>query len=192
MKVQAVVAWAVSELASHYPKSQDLFANNNVIRLLVLEDDEMKKITNPLGNGNKKATNFQNLIETTMTMIAQTKNSMNGVNVNHQHQHSLSAGGLGFSNKGREFEDPATKAYEAAARSGHPAKSNHQTLPHPPSIWIGSALQLCFAVPHWGTQAAFSRRSSHLAVSEEGGLTADARSTYEKAEPSAAGHFAAW
>ncbi|XP_047310226.1 uncharacterized protein LOC124913841 [Impatiens glandulifera] len=36
MKVQSVVAWAVSELADHYPECQDLFAQNNVvIRLLV-------------------------------------------------------------------------------------------------------------------------------------------------------------
>ncbi|KAK3006635.1 hypothetical protein RJ639_016413 [Escallonia herrerae] len=35
MKVQAVVAWAVSELAGHYPKCQDLFAQHNIIRLLV-------------------------------------------------------------------------------------------------------------------------------------------------------------
>lgn len=35
MKVQAVVAWAVSELAAHYPKCQDLFAQHNIIRLLV-------------------------------------------------------------------------------------------------------------------------------------------------------------
>lgn len=35
MKVQAVVAWAASELASHYPKCQDLFAQHNIIRLLV-------------------------------------------------------------------------------------------------------------------------------------------------------------
>ncbi|KAK7360198.1 hypothetical protein VNO77_02180 [Canavalia gladiata] len=35
MKVQAVVAWAVSELASKYPKCQDLFAQHNIVRLLV-------------------------------------------------------------------------------------------------------------------------------------------------------------
>ncbi|CAN1122471.1 Vacuolar protein 8 [Linum perenne] len=35
MKVQAVVAWAVSELAAHYRKCQDLFAQHNIIRLLV-------------------------------------------------------------------------------------------------------------------------------------------------------------
>ncbi|XAR73772.1 hypothetical protein NMG60_11007852 [Bertholletia excelsa] len=35
MKVQAVVAWAVSELANHHPKCQDLFAQHNIIRLLV-------------------------------------------------------------------------------------------------------------------------------------------------------------
>ncbi|XP_019172382.1 PREDICTED: uncharacterized protein LOC109167727 [Ipomoea nil] len=186
MKVQAVVAWAVSELASHYPKSQDLFAQNNVIRLLVShlafetvqehskyaivskttsihavvlasnkttnvnpnlkvhEDDEMKKITNPLGN--KKASNFQNVIETTMAMRAQTKNPTNGVNVNvnHQHQHSLSAG-LGFSQKGREFEDPATKAYMKAMSARalwHLAKGNSSICR---SITESRAL-LCFAV----------------------------------------------
>ncbi|KAJ7944162.1 Armadillo repeat only [Quillaja saponaria] len=35
MKLQVVVAWAVSELAANYPKCQDLFAQNNIIRLLV-------------------------------------------------------------------------------------------------------------------------------------------------------------
>ncbi|KAK9074775.1 hypothetical protein SSX86_003093 [Deinandra increscens subsp. villosa] len=35
MKVQAVVAWAVAELISHYPKCQDLFAQHNIVRLLV-------------------------------------------------------------------------------------------------------------------------------------------------------------
>ncbi|KAL6551968.1 hypothetical protein OROGR_008122 [Orobanche gracilis] len=35
MKVQAMVAWAVSELAAHCPKCQDLFAQHNIIRLLV-------------------------------------------------------------------------------------------------------------------------------------------------------------
>jgi hypothetical protein len=35
MKVQSVVAWAVSELAANYPKCQDLFAQHNIIRLLV-------------------------------------------------------------------------------------------------------------------------------------------------------------
>ncbi|KAI3441229.1 uncharacterized protein J3R85_002484 [Psidium guajava] len=35
MKVQVVVAWAVSELAANHPKCQDHFAQNNVIRLLV-------------------------------------------------------------------------------------------------------------------------------------------------------------
>ncbi|KAF5745373.1 Armadillo repeat only 1 [Tripterygium wilfordii] len=35
MKVQAVVAWAVSELAANHPKCQDHFAQNNIIRYLV-------------------------------------------------------------------------------------------------------------------------------------------------------------
>ncbi|KAJ0683554.1 putative adaptor protein Cbl domain superfamily [Helianthus annuus] len=32
---RAVVAWAVAELVSHYPKCQDLFAQHNIVRLLV-------------------------------------------------------------------------------------------------------------------------------------------------------------
>eukprot|EP00268_Persea_americana_P032670 TRINITY_DN32204_c0_g1_i2.p1 TRINITY_DN32204_c0_g1~~TRINITY_DN32204_c0_g1_i2.p1 ORF type:complete len:543 (-),score=86.74 TRINITY_DN32204_c0_g1_i2:183-1811(-) len=35
MKVQSVVAWAVSEMASNHPDCQDHFAQNNIIRLLV-------------------------------------------------------------------------------------------------------------------------------------------------------------
>jgi hypothetical protein len=35
MNVQAMVAWAISELANTNPKCQDMFAQNNVIRLLV-------------------------------------------------------------------------------------------------------------------------------------------------------------
>lgn len=35
MKVQAMVAWAVSELTRHYPKCQDIFFQHNAVRLLV-------------------------------------------------------------------------------------------------------------------------------------------------------------
>ncbi|CAL9199568.1 unnamed protein product [Musa hybrid cultivar] len=35
MKVQAVVAWAVAELAANNPNCQDVFSKNNVVRLLV-------------------------------------------------------------------------------------------------------------------------------------------------------------
>ncbi|KAK8934131.1 hypothetical protein KSP39_PZI014432 [Platanthera zijinensis] len=35
MKVQAMIAWAVSELAGNHPKCQDVFAQNHVVRLLV-------------------------------------------------------------------------------------------------------------------------------------------------------------
>ncbi|OVA19643.1 Armadillo [Macleaya cordata] len=35
MKVQSMVAWAVSELTTNHPKCQDHFAQNNIIRLLV-------------------------------------------------------------------------------------------------------------------------------------------------------------
>ncbi|XP_074294511.1 uncharacterized protein LOC141622371 [Silene latifolia] len=35
MKVQSTVAWAVAELAAQYPKCQEIFAQHNVVRLLV-------------------------------------------------------------------------------------------------------------------------------------------------------------
>ncbi|GAB2282838.1 hypothetical protein Dimus_017374 [Dionaea muscipula] len=35
MKVQAMVAWAISELAAHHPNCQDHFAQHNAVRLLV-------------------------------------------------------------------------------------------------------------------------------------------------------------
>ncbi|KAK4366279.1 hypothetical protein RND71_014159 [Anisodus tanguticus] len=33
LKVQSVVAWAVAELSSHYPKCQDLFQQQNIVRI---------------------------------------------------------------------------------------------------------------------------------------------------------------
>ncbi|KAK1432642.1 hypothetical protein QVD17_09540 [Tagetes erecta] len=35
MKVQAAVAWAIGELVAHYPKCQDLFAQHDIVQLLV-------------------------------------------------------------------------------------------------------------------------------------------------------------
>lgn len=165
MKVQAVVAWAVSELAEHYPKCQDLFAQHNIIRLLVVhlafetvqehskyavtsnktnlhavvlasnssnstvvkpvDDEKPSKVLHPMGNRNPSQ--MHNVVATTMAMNGNPKPKSNDVanqtniakgdnngndkhnHVSHHHQQSLSLSGVSI--KGRELEDPVTKAY---------------------------------------------------------------------------------
>ncbi|WOG99625.1 hypothetical protein DCAR_0518978 [Daucus carota subsp. sativus] len=168
MKVQAVVAWAVSELAEHYPKCQDLFAQHNIIRLLVVhlafetvqehskyavtsnktnlhavvlasnssnstvssvvkpvDDEKPSKVLHPMGNRNPSQ--MHNVVATTMAMNGNPKPKSNDVanqtniakgdnngndkhnHVSHHHQPSLSLSGASI--KGRELEDPVTKAY---------------------------------------------------------------------------------
>lgn len=203
MKVQSVVAWAVAELAGHYPKCQDLFQQHNIVRLLVShlafdtvqehskyaivskatsihavvlasnnnsnvnkanEDDGRIRVPHPLGNN--KSNQIHNVITTTMSMKGLTKTSqenvVNGVNQtlnqlskingtnnvkqNHlQHQHQNSVCSTGTSNKGRENEDPATKAYmkAMAARALWKLAKGNSSICR--SITESRAL-LCFAV----------------------------------------------
>ncbi|EEF28581.1 uncharacterized protein LOC8287926 [Ricinus communis] len=202
MKVQAVVAWAVSELAANYPKCQDLFAQHNIIRLLVghlafetvqehskyaiashkaisihavvlasnnstnvasdmnkvvsaATDDDHSRIPHPMGN--QTPNQLHNVVTNTMAANAASKapqrlnsnganvksnsNGFNGLKQNHQQNHSLS----GVSLKGRELEDPATKANMkamAARALWHLAKGNS---PICRNITESRAL-LCFAV----------------------------------------------
>lgn len=210
MKVQAVVAWAVSELVANYPKCQDLFAQHNIIRLLVShlafetvqehskyaitsikaatihaivmasnnnpntknlsqvhdEDDKQfySQISHPLVN--KSPSQMHNLVTTTMAMRSQSKplqpqgngstqisshpTSSNQDNVKQnlqvhqpQHQQNVSLPGAGL--KGRETEDPATKAYMKAMSARalwHLSKENSAICR---SITESRAL-LCFAV----------------------------------------------
>lgn len=180
MKVQAVVAWAVSELAANYPECQDLFAQHNIIRLLVShlafetveehskyaissiraasihavvmatnspngknmnkatdEDDKQCYNQIPHPTGNKAPSQMYNVVANTMAMRIQSKllqpqgndstqanhnlnhstsnNHNNNVKQNHQlhqphHQQNVSLSGSSLNLKGRELEDPATKA----------------------------------------------------------------------------------
>ncbi|KAL5752491.1 hypothetical protein ACOSQ2_022998 [Xanthoceras sorbifolium] len=203
MKVQAVVAWAVAELAANYPKCQDLFLQHNIIRLLVghlafetvqehskyaitsykatsihavvvvangngnnnnvvvVDDDDKQnygKIPHPMGN--KTPNQMHSVVTSTMAMKAgtkpvqrqengtnQTNGHVNNVKQNHQSQSPqqiLSHSG-GASTKGRELEDPATKASMkamAAKALWHLAKGNS---PICRSITESRAL-LCFSV----------------------------------------------
>ncbi|KAJ0041405.1 hypothetical protein Pint_28450 [Pistacia integerrima] len=208
MKVQSVVAWAVSELASHYPKCQDLFAQHNIIRLLVGhlafetvqehskyaitsnkaisihavvvasskntnsiangnnsnnymphddDDDKHRQIPHPMGN--KTPSQMHTVVTNTMAMKAGSMGNVtnqsnnvksngftnNNAKQNHQLQHQQNHSLSGVSIKGRELEDPATKAYMkamAARALWQLAKGN---APICRSITESRAL-LCFAV----------------------------------------------
>ncbi|KAE8008728.1 hypothetical protein FH972_005216 [Carpinus fangiana] len=159
MKVQAVVAWAISELAGNHTKCQDHFAQNNAIRLLVShiafetiqehskytipskqqmsihsvvmasnnpnpndkkeQHEDYDKLTNarishPMGN--QIPSQMHNVVTNTLAMkphISQNPSTHTHSNEKKHHNHqqqqqhvSLS----GTSVKGRELEDPATKA----------------------------------------------------------------------------------
>ncbi|KAL4585011.1 hypothetical protein LXL04_009624 [Taraxacum kok-saghyz] len=126
MRVQLVVAWAVSELAANHPKCQDHFSQNNAIRLLVSHlafetIQEHRKYTivshthpTPLPPGlppGPKMHDIQNVVADTMAMKSgkddySKKVHIQSTNSRPNHHH---IGFLGASIKGREFEDPNTK-----------------------------------------------------------------------------------
>ncbi|XP_061343688.1 uncharacterized protein LOC133289708 [Gastrolobium bilobum] len=139
MKVQAVVAWAVSELAAYHPECQDLFAQHNIIRLLVghlasetVEEHSKYDIVSP------KPPSIHAVVMATSNL---KKENEDYDKQGHQRNYSPS----GINMKGRELEDPETKTSmkEMAARAlWHLAKGN-SLICH--SITESRAL-LCFAV----------------------------------------------
>ncbi|CAN1134580.1 hypothetical protein LINPERHAP2_LOCUS8353 [Linum perenne] len=131
MKVQAVVAWAVSELAAHHPKCQDHFAQGNIIRFLVSHlafetVEEHSKYT--IANTNK---------QTSIHSVLVASNDLNGRSENQSEE--------GTSIKKREQEDPATKANmkAMAARALWQLARGNVTICR--SITESRAL-LCFAI----------------------------------------------
>ncbi|CAJ1930404.1 unnamed protein product [Sphenostylis stenocarpa] len=220
MKVQGVVAWAVSELAANYPKSQDLFAQHKIVTLLVghlafetVEEHSKyaivsKKPTsihalviassnsnnNTLNKENnyhhaenptliphpfgERSRNLHRVITSTIAMHAATKqgnetnpnqNKSNGVdndgklgNNNQNHQRNYSYSGINM--KGRDLEDPGTKAYmkEMSARALWQLAKDNSSICR--SITESRAL-LCFAVLlEKGTEAV--QYNSAMAVME--------------------------
>ncbi|KAK1633118.1 hypothetical protein QYE76_007433 [Lolium multiflorum] len=168
MKVQAMVAWAVSELAANHPKCQDAFAQHNVIRLLVghlafetVQEHSKYAITSKLsihsvvmdkkninggampdllsaGTASPAAKTEMHSLVMQSTMAA-AKSSSTG-----SKQHS-STSLSGSTARGRELEDPETKAYmkaNAAKALWQLAKGNAAICK---SITESRAL-LCFAV----------------------------------------------
>ncbi|CAK9315335.1 unnamed protein product [Citrullus colocynthis] len=193
MKVQSVVAWAVSEMATHHPKCQDHFAQNNVIRLLVshlafetiqehsryaiatkhqmsihsvlmannnssdqnvkngYEEEDHKQTSNSINhpNGNQLPSQMHNVVTNTMAMKNPIKGQSNTQEVHkanhHVHSNTGRAALSGASIKGREYEDPATKAQMkamAARALWHLCKGNVTICRN---ITESRAL-LCFAV----------------------------------------------
>lgn len=108
MKVQAVVAWAVSELVAHHSTCQDLFAQHNIIRLLVshlafetVQEHSKYSITS----------------KSLHAIVVATNKSPNGISNGHSNGHSngyhhLTKPSL---NGKTEFDDP----------------TNHSKIPHP-------------------------------------------------------------
>ncbi|XP_050919264.1 uncharacterized protein LOC127136786 [Lathyrus oleraceus] len=75
MKVQVVVAWAVSELVSKNPKCQDVFAEHDIVRLLVshiaFETVQEHSHSSRIGNGDTKPSSSYLL-----------ENRYSGININ--------------------------------------------------------------------------------------------------------------
>ncbi|XP_015067810.1 uncharacterized protein LOC107012469 [Solanum pennellii] len=139
-----------------------LASNNNSNVNKANEDDGKIRVPHPLGNN--KSNQMHNVITTTMSMKGLTKtpqeNLVNGVNqtlnqlskvngnnnvMKQQHQNQNSVCSTGASNKGRENEDPATKAYmkAMAARALWKLAKGNSSICR--SITESRAL-LCFAV----------------------------------------------
>ncbi|XP_047048166.1 uncharacterized protein LOC124653147 [Lolium rigidum] len=177
MKVQAMVAWAVSELAANHPKCQDAFAQHNVIRLLVghlafetVQEHSKYAVTSKLsihsvvmdkkninggavpdllsaGAGSQSKTEMHSLVM--QSTMATTSNNLtksigsNGGSTGSKQHNSTSLSGSAA--RGRDLEDPETKAYmkaNAAKALWQLAKGNAAICK---SITESRAL-LCFAV----------------------------------------------
>ncbi|CAN0845997.1 hypothetical protein LINGRAHAP2_LOCUS4248 [Linum grandiflorum] len=169
MKVQAVVAWAVSELAAHHPKCQDHFAQGNIIRFLVshlafetVEEHSKYTIANKQTSIHSVlvASNDQPEEDLTVVKIAHPMNNQNpsqmhnvvSTTLGHNHppnngkrQRQTQVQLSGTSIKKREQEDPATKANmkAMAARALWQLARGNVTICR--SITESRAL-LCFAI----------------------------------------------
>ncbi|XP_057543789.1 uncharacterized protein LOC130823174 isoform X2 [Amaranthus tricolor] len=127
MKVQAMVAWAVSELARHYPKCQGASSMHNaaVIAMAAVNanprsaNDEMSRISHPLGKRSESPSRWNNKLNSAQAQAKAMVNpnvggalpngNGNGSNHAHNHSHSISTI-VGSKMREREMEDPGTKA----------------------------------------------------------------------------------
>ncbi|CAN1307682.1 hypothetical protein LINPERPRIM_LOCUS27125 [Linum perenne] len=152
MKVQAVVAWAVSELAANHPKCQDHFAQGNIIRFLVshlafetVQEHSKYTIAN-------KQTSIHSLLiasnESESRRGEAEEEQMTVSKIAHPMNNQMTSQHVQFSGtsiKKREQEDPATKAHmkAMAARALWQLAKGNLTICR--SITESRAL-LCFAI----------------------------------------------
>ncbi|KAL5219953.1 hypothetical protein ABZP36_024666 [Zizania latifolia] len=141
MKVQGMVAWAVSELATNHPKCQDAFLQSNVIRLLVshlafetVQEHSKYAVASKMcihavlmdkkNNGNPASASQHDTLEaadhgTTMAAKPSGGASSSGPATGASSSVSGSVAGTkqhnaslsGTSTRAREYEDAETKAY---------------------------------------------------------------------------------
>ncbi|XP_048545884.1 uncharacterized protein LOC125524893 isoform X2 [Triticum urartu] len=138
MKVQGMVAWAVSELATNHPKCQDAFMQSNVIRLLVshlafetVQEHSKYAVASRMSlhsvvmdkKGSGKYSSHQDTFdaaEHTAANSLSAKPTVGGSaaagtaaasigSVAGTKQHNVSLSGT--STRGKEYEDEETKAY---------------------------------------------------------------------------------
>ncbi|AQK58956.1 uncharacterized protein [Zea mays] len=177
MKVQGMVAWAVSELAANHPKCQDAFLQHNVIRLLVshlafetvqehskyavaskmsIHSVVMDRKSNdssqdPSGSGERDATAVAagkptfggGGIDASSSSAAAPGPSARPVGMAGTRLHSASISATSM--RGREYEDPETKAYLKA----HAARALGTLATGNPAICKNiteSRALLCFSI----------------------------------------------
>ncbi|CAN0845992.1 hypothetical protein LINGRAHAP2_LOCUS4248 [Linum grandiflorum] len=144
MKVQAVVAWAVSELAAHHPKCQDHFAQGNIIRFLVshlafetVEEHSKYTIANKQTSIHSVlvASNDQPEEDLTVVKIAHPMN-----NQNPSQMHNVVSTTLGHNhppnngNKKTSSEEPGQKKGESlGSRGNRSGKGKHRKPNHNPN-----------------------------------------------------------
>ncbi|OAY77835.1 hypothetical protein ACMD2_03196 [Ananas comosus] len=101
MNVQATVAWAVSELAASHPKCQDVFAQHNVVRLLVahlafetVQEHSKYAIPSKVSLHSVVMDNKNNTTTATATATSATSANNNNNNNSHSSNAAAAAGGL--------------------------------------------------------------------------------------------------
>lgn len=138
MKVQAVVAWAVSELTANHPKCQDHFAQNNAIRLLVshlafetiqehskyaIASKQQMSIHSVVMASNSTSNQQQNSKRENEDEDKQISHPMG--NQSPSQMHNVVTNTMALRNQNNR--PPAAPQNQAANHHSHHGKSSHQT-----------------------------------------------------------------
>ncbi|KAF5752021.1 Armadillo repeat only 1 [Tripterygium wilfordii] len=139
MKVQAMVAWAVSELAANHPKCQDHFAQNNIIRYLVShlafetveEHENYKKYKKKMSIDSvvlaKNRTNATNNIKENIADETETKIAHPAGNQPSNQMHNLVNVAMKNQSPGQQNHPPTNPANHSKGNLQNNTKSHHHT-----------------------------------------------------------------